>query len=99
MTAAELGPEAVTTDEPPPETRDLTPDPGRALDEQTFDVAPDGSQVVTGWSVWDETGNRTDEVHVIDAATGKRRGLLAPPGGAFSGHPLSPHPPPGPPPP
>ncbi len=90
MTAAELGPEAVTTDEPPPETRDLTPDPGRALDEQTFDVAPDGSQVVTGWSVWDETGNRTDEVHVIDAATGKRRVLLAAPGCDFEDPRISP---------
>jgi dipeptidyl aminopeptidase/acylaminoacyl peptidase len=81
---------AVTADEPLPETRDLTPDPGRALDEQTFDVAPDGSLVVTGWSVWDETGNRTDEVHVIDAATGKRRVLLAAPGCDFTGPRISP---------
>jgi dipeptidyl aminopeptidase/acylaminoacyl peptidase len=81
---------AVTADEPLPETRDLTPDPGRALDEQTFDVAPDGSLVVTGWSVWDETGNRTDEIHVIDAATGKRRVLLAAPGCDFEDPRISP---------
>jgi dipeptidyl aminopeptidase/acylaminoacyl peptidase len=70
---------AVAAEEPRPETRDLTPDPGRALDETAFDVTPDGTQVVTGWAVWDATGNRTDEVHVIDTATGKRRTLLAAP--------------------
>src|SRR5260221_6480113 len=61
---------AATTAGPLPETRDLTPDPGRALDEQAFDLAPDGSLIVTGWSAWDEAGNRTDKVHVIDPATG-----------------------------
>jgi len=29
--------------------RDLTPEPGRALDEEAFDVTPDGTSVVTGW--------------------------------------------------
>jgi dipeptidyl aminopeptidase/acylaminoacyl peptidase len=61
------------------EARDLTPDPGRALDENSFEVTPDGALVVTGWSAWDEAGNKTDQVHVIDAATGERRTLLAAP--------------------
>jgi dipeptidyl aminopeptidase/acylaminoacyl peptidase len=59
------------------ETRDLTPDPGRALDENSFEPTPDGTAVVTSWSTWDEAGNRTTEVDVIDAATGERRPLLA----------------------
>jgi dipeptidyl aminopeptidase/acylaminoacyl peptidase len=88
--AGEPRPATITADEPVPETRDLTPDPGRALDEQTFEVAPDGSLVVTGWSVLDDTGSVTDEVHVIDAATGKRRVLLAAPGFDFNGPRISP---------
>ena len=70
---------AVLADEARPQTRDLTPDPGRALDEQAFDVSPDGSLVVTGWAVWDERGNRAYEIHVIDMATGNRRTLLGAP--------------------
>jgi dipeptidyl aminopeptidase/acylaminoacyl peptidase len=61
------------------ESRDLTPVPGRALDENSFEATPDGAAVVTGWSVWDEAGNRTTEADVIDAATGERRVLLAAP--------------------
>jgi dipeptidyl aminopeptidase/acylaminoacyl peptidase len=71
-------------------TRDLTPDPGRALDEQSFEVTPDGSAVVTGWSVWDEAGNETDEIHVIDTATGDRRVLIALPGYDFGDPRVSP---------
>ncbi len=70
---------ALAADEPALETRDLTPDPGRALDENSFEVTPDGSGVVTGWSVWDEAGNKTTQVDVIEAATGKRQLLLAGP--------------------
>ncbi len=81
---------AVTVDEPVLKTRDLTPDPGRALDENTFDVTPDGALVVTGWSVWDATGDRTDQVHVIDVATGRRRTLLATPGCHFGDPRVSP---------
>jgi dipeptidyl aminopeptidase/acylaminoacyl peptidase len=74
----------------PATTRDLTPDPGRALDEKSFEVTPDGSAVVTGWSVWDQAGNETDEIHVIDIPTGQRRVLLARPGYDFSGPRISP---------
>jgi dipeptidyl aminopeptidase/acylaminoacyl peptidase len=72
------------------ETRDLTPDPGRALDENSFEATPDGAAVVTGWSAWDKAANRTAEVDVIDAATGERRVLLAAPGCDFDGPRVSP---------
>jgi dipeptidyl aminopeptidase/acylaminoacyl peptidase len=81
---------ASTTDEAVVEPRDLTPDPGRALDEQAFDISPGGELVATGWSVWDETGNRTVEVHVIDTRTGVRRPLLAAPGADFEDPRISP---------
>jgi dipeptidyl aminopeptidase/acylaminoacyl peptidase len=84
------GPAPVAADEPVPEARNLTPEPGRALDEQTFDAAPDGSLVVTGWSAWDETGDRADQIHVIDTATGQCRVLLAAPGYDFNGPRVSP---------
>jgi dipeptidyl aminopeptidase/acylaminoacyl peptidase len=90
LLAAEVSEAAATADEPVLQTRDLTPDPGRALDEQAFDVTPDGSLAVTGWSVWDHMGNRTDEVHVIDTATGKRRVLLAAPDCDFENPRVSP---------
>ena len=72
------------------ETRDLTPDPGRALDENSFEVTPDGSRVVTGWSVWDEAGNETGQVEIIDIATGQRQTLLAAPGCDFGSPRVSP---------
>jgi dipeptidyl aminopeptidase/acylaminoacyl peptidase len=72
------------------ETRDLTPDPGRALDENSFEATPDGTAVVTAWSLWDQAGNRTTEVDVIDAATGERRVLLAGPGCDFEDPRISP---------
>jgi dipeptidyl aminopeptidase/acylaminoacyl peptidase len=84
LLAAEL-----TADEPAA-TRDLTPHPGRALDEKSFEVTPDGSAVVTGWSVWDQAANETAEIHVIDTSTGQRRVLLAVPGYDFSSPRISP---------
>jgi dipeptidyl aminopeptidase/acylaminoacyl peptidase len=72
------------------ESRDLTPDPGRALDENSFEVTLDGAAVVTGWSVWDQAANRTTEVDVIDAASGERRVLLAAPDCDFEGPRISP---------
>jgi dipeptidyl aminopeptidase/acylaminoacyl peptidase len=72
------------------ETRDLTPDPGRALDENSFQATADGAAVVTSWSAWDEAGNRTTEVDVIDTATGERRVLLASPDCDFEGPRISP---------
>ena len=70
--------------------RDLTPQPGRALDEQSADLAPDGSAAVTGWVVWDAPGNLREELTVIDTATGARRVLLAAPDRDFSEPHISP---------
>ena len=63
---------------------DLTPDPGRALDEQEFELAPDGSAVVTGWRVTEEGGWFRNEVVVIKASAGQRYTLLGEPGVDFS---------------
>jgi dipeptidyl aminopeptidase/acylaminoacyl peptidase len=84
------GAAVLAADEDLLQARDLTPDPGRALDQNSFDITPDGARVVTGWSLWDEAGNQTDQVEVIDAATGERQVLLAAPGCNFSGPRVSP---------
>jgi dipeptidyl aminopeptidase/acylaminoacyl peptidase len=72
------------------EPRDLTPDPGRALDEQTFELAPDGSAVVTGWRVSEGGGELRNEVVVIDTRTREKRTLLGEPGLDFSQPAISP---------
>jgi dipeptidyl aminopeptidase/acylaminoacyl peptidase len=72
------------------EPRDLTPDPGRALDEQSFELHPDGSVAVTGWSVLEAAGETRTEVVVIDMATSQRRTLLAAAGVDFDGPRISP---------
>jgi dipeptidyl aminopeptidase/acylaminoacyl peptidase len=77
-------------DEPGLDVTELTPDPGRALDENSFELTPDGTRVVTGWSTWDEAGNQTGEIHVIDVATGARRTLLAAPDCDFEAPHVSP---------
>jgi dipeptidyl aminopeptidase/acylaminoacyl peptidase len=77
-------------DEAGMEVRELTPDAGRALDENSFELTPDGTRVVTGWATWDAAGNRIGEVHVIDVATGERRTLLAAPDCDFEAPHVSP---------
>ncbi len=72
------------------EPRDLTPDPGRALDEQAFAVSPDGATVVTGWEVDDGGGELHTELVAIDLATGARRVLAAEPAGDFTDPVISP---------
>jgi dipeptidyl aminopeptidase/acylaminoacyl peptidase len=70
--------------------RDLTPEPGRALDNAAFEVTPDGTSVVTGWWRWDPAGESHSELVVIDVATGKRRVLLDVPESDFEGPRVSP---------
>jgi dipeptidyl aminopeptidase/acylaminoacyl peptidase len=72
------------------EPRDLTPDPGRALDEQTFELTPDGAAVVTGWREVEEGGWFRNEVLVIDTSTGHRERLLGEPGIDFGNPRISP---------
>ena len=63
--------------------RDLTPEPGAALNEQAFELTPDGSAVVTGWWHRDPAAESYVELVAIDVATGKRRTLLSEPGHCF----------------
>ena len=64
---------------------DLTPDAGTALHETAFDVLPDGSGVVTGWTRWPDLVHPTQDIVVIDAATLGRRDLTS--DGAWYHHP------------
>jgi dipeptidyl aminopeptidase/acylaminoacyl peptidase len=73
-----------------PGLRDLTPDPGRALDEQAFCLSPDGSVAVTGWQVPEKAGGTRAELAVIDLATGQRRTLLGASGADFADPAISP---------
>ncbi len=72
------------------DVRDLTPDPGRALDEQSFALAPDGSLAVTGWQVADGPGDMRAELVGIDVATGERRTLMSAEGFDFAEPAISP---------
>jgi dipeptidyl aminopeptidase/acylaminoacyl peptidase len=54
---------------------DLTPAPGRALDECGFAITPDGSTVVASWNEPGEPGFWRSRLVAIDAASGQRRVL------------------------
>jgi dipeptidyl aminopeptidase/acylaminoacyl peptidase len=53
--------------------KDLTPEPGQALDDQAIALSPDGTVAVTGWQVSDGLGFLRNEVVAFDVATGERR--------------------------
>jgi dipeptidyl aminopeptidase/acylaminoacyl peptidase len=57
---------------PAGEFDDLTPEPGRALDECGFDVTADGRTVVTTWHVPDHRGDHRIVVVAMDAGGGSR---------------------------
>src|SRR5580704_6250947 len=63
----------------PARLRDLTPEPGRALDDEAFELTPDGTAVITGWWQWEPAGEAHCELVTIDVASGKRRVLLSMP--------------------
>ncbi|MFI6507660.1 prolyl oligopeptidase family serine peptidase [Streptosporangium sp. NPDC050855] len=69
------------------EVRDLTPQPGRALtDEASYAVTPDGSTVVTTWSVPLPHGERRSELVAISTtADGSRRVVAGQDGHDFEG--------------
>jgi dipeptidyl aminopeptidase/acylaminoacyl peptidase len=73
-----------------PWLRDLTPEPGRALDGEAFELTPDGTSVLTGWWHWDPAGESHCELVAIDTASGKRRVLLSAPEFDFGGPRVSP---------
>ncbi|HEY2299644.1 MAG TPA: S9 family peptidase [Jatrophihabitans sp.] len=52
---------------------ELTPDPGRALDEASFAITPDGMTVITDWAVPDEPGYPRPRLVAIDTASGEHR--------------------------
>lgn len=58
------------------DVRDLTPDPGEALRDATFDLTPDGATLVTTWRVPLPRGEVRTELVAIDVATGERRVLF-----------------------
>jgi dipeptidyl aminopeptidase/acylaminoacyl peptidase len=74
----------------PGQPRDLTPDAERALDEQKFELTPDGSAVVTSWRVPTAAGERHVELVVVEVATGARRTLLSSPDADFDSPRVSP---------
>ncbi len=63
---------------------DLTPAPGRALDEAGFTVTPDGSTVIASWHDIDEPGYPRAKLVAIDTATGEQRVLAADPVAMFN---------------
>jgi dipeptidyl aminopeptidase/acylaminoacyl peptidase len=76
------------------EPRDLTPGARRELDEQSFELTPDGSAVVTGWTTAAATpGEWVTEVVVVPTAPGAgpaRWTLLAEPDADFTAPRVSP---------
>jgi dipeptidyl aminopeptidase/acylaminoacyl peptidase len=76
------------------EPRDLTPGARRELDEQSFELTPDGSAVVTGWTTAGATpGEWVTEVVVVPTAPGAgpaRWTLLAEPDADFTAPRVSP---------
>jgi dipeptidyl aminopeptidase/acylaminoacyl peptidase len=93
---ADLGPAQVRivagdlTDGDTVDLRDLTPQPARALDEQRFAVAPDGTFVVTGWAEADEPGLPRPCLVLIDVASGEHRALANEPGIGYAEPAISP---------
>ncbi len=73
-----------------PGLRDLTPEPGRALDGAAFALSPDGASVLAGWWQWHPAGESHCELVVIDTASGKRRVLLSRPEFDFDNPQVSP---------
>jgi dipeptidyl aminopeptidase/acylaminoacyl peptidase len=69
--------------------RDLTPTPGRALDEVSLDLTPDGDTVVCTW-LQPEPGDRRSCLASVDVATGKHTVLLDDPELEFSDPRVSP---------
>jgi dipeptidyl aminopeptidase/acylaminoacyl peptidase len=80
----ELGPDfprllvARTGGDAPP--RDLAPDAGPALAEADYSITPDGTVVVTTWSVREPHGRIHTGLVAVDVETGNRRTLVDEPG-------------------
>jgi dipeptidyl aminopeptidase/acylaminoacyl peptidase len=77
-------------DGPLGEPRDLTPQPDRALDEQSFVLTPDGRTAITGWRVPEPRNAWRSELVAIDVASGERRTLAGAAGEDYSHPEVSP---------
>ena len=69
---------------------DLTPSPGRALDETNVAVADDGTFVVAQWLLREGTADQRTELVVIDTVDGTRRTLISDPDHHFEHPAISP---------
>ncbi|WP_020575695.1 S9 family peptidase [Actinopolymorpha alba] len=72
------------------ELRDLTPEPGRALEEAGLDISPDGRTIVTTWVEREPRGDLRVDLVAIDTATGDRRVLASDPAYDHGGPRISP---------
>ncbi|HEY0119973.1 MAG TPA: alpha/beta fold hydrolase [Cellulomonas sp.] len=69
---------------------DVTPDAGRALDEQHAALSPDGSTLVTGWTEPRARADQRVSLVAIDVATKQRRTLVSDEGYDVFGPSISP---------
>ena len=72
------------------EPADLTPAPGKALEDTDFDVSPDGSTAVADWTVLGPAAQPRTRLVAIDTATGATRVLAEDPERDFSSPVFSP---------
>jgi dipeptidyl aminopeptidase/acylaminoacyl peptidase len=63
---------------------DLTPTPGRALDEAGFAVTADGTTVIASWYGYDEPGYPRAKLVAIDTTTGAQRVVAEDPNAIFA---------------
>ncbi|GAB2465510.1 prolyl oligopeptidase family serine peptidase [Jatrophihabitans fulvus] len=69
---------------------DLTPEPGRALDEASYVISPDGTTVVSSWARPTTPGFPHAALVAIDTATGERRTLAQDDSATFEAADVSP---------
>jgi dipeptidyl aminopeptidase/acylaminoacyl peptidase len=84
------GTQTETTTDQKYETRDLTPDAGRALFEPSVALSPDGTMAAVTWWRWRDDVQANREVALIDLATGKRTVLLSDPDADYASPAFSP---------
>lgn len=69
---------------------DLTPRPGRALDEAGFAISDDGAFVVAEWTEAEGTSDARTDLVLIDVATSVRRSIATDPDHTFGSPSISP---------
>jgi len=69
---------------------DLTPEPGRALDDAEVAVRPDGAVLVATWSSIEPTADQRTDLVAIDVGSGRRRLLASDPAANFGSPAVSP---------